>query len=235
MQRVTSAFFFDFFGCAPERGFSEMAKPDLRLLREVISVMQNVQNELNSLFGAIEQAFASVSKAHPEAVACGKGCADCCHAVFDVSLVEAVNLLAGLQQLSPGVRRQISEAAHAAHPSWSQAMVSGVDPSLARIRCPLLDEQGICVCYEARPVNCRTYGIPTVIDGKGHVCGFSGFEPGRTYPTVNLASLQRVLHDLSVRLAGEENGRKRWPITAVILESSEFSALVDSLQAAGEK
>lgn len=201
----------------------------------MIAVMQNVQNELHSLFDAIEKAFASVRKAHPEAVACGKGCSDCCHAVFDVSLAEAVNLQACFQQLGPGVRRQISEAAHEAHQAWNQAMDSRFDSSLVRIRCPLLDEQGICLCYEARPVNCRTYGIPTVIDGKGHVCGFSGFEPGKTYPTVNLASLQRILHDLSVRLAGEEKGRKRWPITAVILESPEFRDLVASLQAAGGK
>jgi Fe-S-cluster containining protein len=176
-------------------------------------------NDLDKLFVAIDQAFEAVRQAHPEEIACGKGCADCCQAVFDVSLVEAVNLQTHLQRLDPTVLEAIAAAAQEARQAWEQIMAAGLDPSVARIRCPLLDDQGLCLCYEARPVNCRTYGIPTVIDGKGHVCGFSGFEPGKSYPTVNLASLQRILHNLSVHMAGEEKGASRWPIAAVILDS----------------
>ena len=178
-----------------------------------------MRNDLDKLFVAIDQAFEAVRQAHPEEIACGKGCADCCQAVFDVSLAEAVNLQVHLQRLDPMVREEIARAAQEARQAWTQIMAAGLDPSVARIRCPLLDDQGLCLCYEARPVNCRTYGIPTVIDGKGHVCGFSGFEPGKSYPTVNLASLQRILHNLSVQMAGEEKGASRWPIAAVILDS----------------
>ena len=181
-------------------------------------------HDLETLFAAIDQAFVAVRQAHPEAIACGKGCADCCHAVFDVSLVEAVNLQAHFQGLDPTVREQIAVAAQEAKQAWEQVMEARLDPAVARIRCPLLDTQGQCLCYEARPVNCRTYGIPTVIDGKGHVCGLSGFEPGISYPTVNLASLQQILHDLSVQLAGEEKGARRWPIAAVILDPAAFGA-----------
>ena len=181
-----------------------------------------MRNDLDTLFVAIDQAFEAVRQAHPEAIACGKGCADCCRAVFDVSLVEAVNLQANLQRLDHTVRAEIVIAAQEAQQAWAQIMAEGLDPALARIRCPLLDGQGLCLCYEARPINCRTYGIPTVIDGKGHVCGFSGFEPGKSYPTVNLASLQRILHELSVQLAGEAMGSKRWPIALVIFEQSIF-------------
>ncbi len=175
-------------------------------------------NDLHKLFVAIDQAFEVVSQAHPEEIACEKGCVDCCQAVFDVSLVEAVNLQANLQRLDHTVREEIAVAAQEAQQAWGQIMAEGLDPALARIRCPLLDAQGLCLCYETRPVNCRTYGIPTEIGGKGHVCGFSGFEPGRSYPTVNLASLQGRLLDLSVQLAGEENGSRRWPIASVILD-----------------
>lgn len=192
-------------------------------------------NDLDTLFVAIDQAFAAVCQAHPEAITCGKGCADCCQAVFDVSLVEAVNLQAHVQRLDPAVREEIGVAAQEARQAWERIMDAGLDPAVARIRCPLLDGQGLCLCYEARPVNCRTYGIPTVIDGKGHVCGFSRFEPGKTYPTVNLASLQQRLHNLSVHMAGEENGAIRWPIASVILEPSLFSAFADGLIDAGKK
>lgn len=192
-------------------------------------------NDLDTLFVAIDQAFEAVRQAHPEAITCGKGCADCCQAVFDVSLVEAVNLQAHVQRLDLSVREEIALAAQEARQAWEQIMDAGLDPGVARIRCPLLDGQGLCLCYEARPVNCRTYGIPTVIDGKGHVCGFSGFEPGKTYPTVNLASLQQILHNLSVQMAGEEKGANRWPIASVILEPSVFSAFAADLIAAGKK
>lgn len=192
-------------------------------------------HDLNKLFAAVDQAFEAVRQDHPEEIACGRGCADCCHAVFDVSLIEAVNLQAHFQRLAPAVREQIAGAAAEASRAWEQSMASHIEPALARIRCPLLDGQGLCLCYEARPVNCRTYGIPTVIEGKGHVCGFSGFEPGKSYPTVNLASLQRVLYDLSIQLAGQEKGARRWPIASVILAPSICSVFADSVIGAGEK
>ncbi len=194
-----------------------------------------MHHKLDKLFVATDQAFAAVRKAHSQAITCGKGCADCCHAVFDVSLVEAVNLQAHLRRLAPTVQGEIAVAAQEARQAWEQVMSSRLDPAVARIRCPLLDGEGLCLCYEARPVNCRTYGIPTVIDGKGHVCGLSGFEPGKSYPTVNLASLQRILHTLSVQLAGEEQGGRRWPIAAVILDQSAFSAFADRLIIPGGK
>jgi Fe-S-cluster containining protein len=194
-----------------------------------------MDSNLDKLFGVIDQAFEAVRKTHPEAIACGKGCADCCHAVFDVSFVEAVNLQVHFQRLPASVREQAGGAAQVALQAWRQAMESGLDPAVARIRCPLLDAHGLCLCYEARPVNCRTYGIPTVIDGKGHVCGLSGFEPGKSYPTVNLASLQRILHDLSVQLAGSEKGERRWPIASVILAPSTFSVFAEGAITAGKE
>lgn len=194
-----------------------------------------MRKELDSLFVAIDEAFKTVSQGYPELIVCHQGCADCCQAVFDVSLVEAVNILTHVQRLSSTVQERIAGAAQEAWQAWEELVESRLDPGMARIRCPLLDEEGLCRCYEARPVNCRTYGIPTEIDGKGHVCGLSRFEPGISYPTVKLAPLQRRLLDLSVRLAGEELGARRWPIAAVILEQSVFAASVVGITSAEEK
>lgn len=33
-------------------------------------------------------------------------------------------------------------------------------------RCAFLDEQGACRIYEARPVKCRTFGIPVALKGE---------------------------------------------------------------------
>ena len=34
--------------------------------------------------------FAKVKEQFPDAVKCREGCADCCHALFDITLIEAL-------------------------------------------------------------------------------------------------------------------------------------------------
>ena len=188
---------------------------------------------LFSLYAAVDQAFAEVQELHPDEVRCGKGCEDCCHAAFDVSLVEAVNLLRHFALLPVNEQDAVLELAIKALADWDEIAKGGVDPALARIRCPLLNEDGNCRCYEARPVNCRTYGIPTEVNGKGHVCGLSGFDTGTSYPTVNLAQVQQVLYQLSVAKAGEDRARLRWPIAAVLLGKAELDDLLNKENSRG--
>lgn len=180
---------------------------------------------IEELFAALDLAFGQVRQQFPGEVRCGRGCADCCHAVFDVSLVEAHAMQRCLQGLSTAEREAVRQLAILALRQWQELAEQGGDLTRARIRCPLLDDQGGCRCYEVRPVNCRTYGIPTVIGGRGHVCGFSGFAPGLSYPTVNLEQVQRLLFDFSVRLAGQERGSRRWPLAAVALGIAELDGL----------
>jgi Fe-S-cluster containining protein len=190
--------------------------------------MASVQEELIDLFITVDQAFAEVKAQFPDAVQCGQGCDDCCRAVFDLSLVEAV----ALASVMPGLTEEIKELTFAraveASAAWDQIVTADSVDGLARqrIRCPLLGEDGLCVCYEARPVNCRTYGIPTVIAGAGHVCGFSGFGSGADYPTVDLEQLQNALLAMSLRLAGEDAGRKRWSVAKVLLAPEEIFAVL---------
>lgn len=184
--------------------------------------MDNLK-DLHKLFAAIDNAFAEVQRQYGEEVRCGKGCDDCCHAVFDMSLIEAANLLHVFRSLESNEQKRVLHAATKAHDLWEEISSGKADPSVARIGCPLLTDKSVCGCYEARPINCRTYGIPTVIGGAGHVCGFSGFEQGKQYPTVNLEQLQQILYDFSVRLAGEEAGRKRWPVAEVLMRQDEFA------------
>ena len=65
----------------------------------------------------------------------------------------------------------------------------------------LLDGEDRCLLYEARPITCRLYGVPTAIGGQGHVCGFSAFEKGKAYPTVHLDKIQARLDELSREVA----------------------------------
>lgn len=79
---------------------------------------------------------------------CRSGCSGCCHVRLEVSDVEADALRRALQRLVG------SDAGRAA-----------LSESLARSAatadtCVLLDEDGRCLAYEARPLVCRTQGLP---------------------------------------------------------------------------
>ena len=62
------------------------------------------------------------------------------------------------------------------------------------------------------------------------VLGFSGFEKGVDYPTVNLEQVQNGLLEMSSKLAGEEDGRQRWPLASVLLEPGKVIGLLKNSQ-----
>jgi hypothetical protein len=81
-----------------------------------------------------------------EQMACRKGCDGCClH--FSLFWVEAVNLAAALEELPESRVAQIREQARTA---------SSDGP------CPLLKD-GACIMYDARPIICRTHGLPILL------------------------------------------------------------------------
>ena len=64
----------------------------------------------------------------------------------------------------------------------------------------MLNSKNLCDLYEYRPITCRLYGIPTSIGGRGHTCGLSMFEEGKSYPTVNIDAIYVKLSELSTEL-----------------------------------
>jgi Fe-S-cluster containining protein len=76
-------------------------------------------------------------KAH---LACKKGCDLCCQRKFSVSAVEAYNIASLFRQLPAAVQRAVRK------PKASCAFLVN----------------GACSVYEARPVICRTYGLPSL-------------------------------------------------------------------------
>jgi Fe-S-cluster containining protein len=172
---------------------------------------------LTHLYQFVDQTMAVLHDQFHDEVKCYKGCTDCCNAVFDVSYIEAKYTLSLFETLDAAIRKEILDNADIARQEWQKMVGSKGDPSLLRIKCSLLNSNGECACYQARPVNCRTYGVPTVINGEGHVCGLSGFTKGESYPTINLNRLQESLHQYSVEAGGEICGSKRWPIAEILL------------------
>lgn len=179
--------------------------------------------KLLHLYQFVDQTMTMIFEKFPEEVCCGKGCSDCCNAVFDLSYIEAANLLFHFKKLPPDVRDEILTECYRAEEQWQKIFTSKTDPSTARIRCPLLNNQGLCHCYTARPINCRTYGVPTIINGTAHVCGLSNFSMGKSYPTLDLAPLQRSLYEYSIESTGDELGRLRWPVASILLHPEKLT------------
>lgn len=176
-----------------------------------------------ALVAEADQVFAKVKAACPAEVRCEEGCADCCHAPFDVTLVEALYLNKHFNERFPkgDARFELSEAANRSdrehyrlkHKAW-KAHKSGVpDEEIVerfareRIRCALLLENDRCAMYEARPLTCRLYGAPLNIGGQMRVCHKTGFTPGGKYPAVAIAKIQERLLALS-KEANERAGSK---------------------------
>lgn len=176
---------------------------------------------LQNIYKEIDNIVSNITVDYPGLVKCKIGCSDCCHAVFDVSLIEGQLILEAFRALERAKRREITRKAEKALKQW-QNIVNQPDRisdiGRERIRCPLLDKNNICSLYDARPVNCRTYGIPLEIDGKSRVCGLSGFKQGENYPAFNLSKIHQRLMALSLELS-KDKGMKRWPIASVILSA----------------
>ena len=178
------------------------------------------------LMEQIDNAVSAVARQFPDEFRCRKGCSDCCHAAFDISLAESVLIMEHFHLLGRKTRRDILKRAEQAEKRWQQALNAGEDLSLIRIPCPLLSPDDQCLLYDVRPVNCRTYGAPTEIEGKGHVCALSGFASGRTYPTVRLHIIQKNLLELSMEI-NPQIAVNRWPVASVLLGTIDVQPPVD--------
>lgn len=160
----------------------------------------------------VDGIFAKIQEQHGDLVRCGQGCSDCCYALFDLSLIEALYINHHFNKKFSGMERssvldRADNADREIHRLKRRAYRASQDglPTAeilrkiaeAKVRCPLLGDDDLCVLYEHRPLTCRLYGVPMNINGEPHTCGRSGFEPGKAYPTVHVEKLQDSLMNLS--------------------------------------
>ncbi|MGD1973376.1 MAG: YkgJ family cysteine cluster protein [Desulfobacterales bacterium] len=168
-----------------------------------------------ALVAQADAAFDRVKTAHADCVKCEEKCADCCHALFDLTLIEALYIhhkfndkyngseKAELLEKSNRADRRIYKIKRKAYKELQAGKNEGeilAAMALERVRCPLLNEKDLCDLYDYRPLTCRFYGIPTAIGGAGHTCGKSGFKQGEEYPTINLDSVHNRLQQISAEL-----------------------------------
>ncbi|WP_147820973.1 YkgJ family cysteine cluster protein [Salidesulfovibrio onnuriiensis] len=174
------------------------------------------------LVAEVDNLFVRFEKDFPDQVKCEKGCCDCCYALFDLSLVEALYINHHFrEQFSGRDKNAVMEAADQAdrqifklkrklfkaskEGKGAHEIMSEV--ARARVRCPMLGEGDLCRMYDRRPLTCRLYGVPTAIAGKGHTCAKSGFVAGEKYPTVSMDALHDRLLAISQELADDIQSR----------------------------
>ena len=169
------------------------------------------------LLAKADQGFQRMEKEFAECVKCKLHCADCCHAVFGIFLIEAVFLKHDFDRLDEDKRmaalKRADEAARELEVLERTLREFEGDPQMrtysmarARIRCPLLDDDDVCILYPNRPITCRVYGIPTMIQGVPRVCGKAAFKKDQSYPTFNIDGAHHELHDLSKLLLERVGG-----------------------------
>ena len=183
------------------------AKADGTVMAGEPQDLGSVLNDLAGLRARADDAFDSVAASHPEEVACRPGCDDCCHALFDLSPVEALSIARAFAGLPRRLRREIARAGAKASGAFDRAAAAALAArgderlrilSRARVACPLLKD-GRCLLYAVRPLTCRLYGVPAAIEGVPRTCRLARFRSGQSYPTVDLGAVQAELDQLSRR------------------------------------
>jgi len=116
-------------------------------------------------------------------ITCSKGCSSCCTAIT-LFPVEAAALNAALQALPDA--RQAAILQHVAAHAQGE-------------RCPLLEDH-CCLLYDARPIICRTHGLPIIYtegnEQKSDCCPLNLSEEGQLVPgsaTIDLDRLNTLL------------------------------------------
>ena len=105
--------------------------------------MQDPLAAHRALVAKVDAFEAAVRTRRASSMACRAGCSACCHAELAVCDVEAALVREGLAALDAEARARLG------------ARVERHDG-----RCVLLEADGRCAIYEARPLVCRTQGLP---------------------------------------------------------------------------
>jgi Fe-S-cluster containining protein len=122
----------------------------------------------NKILERADQHFASVMEAQPQNLQCGAGCSLCCYGLFEIGSGDVPVIAEGLERMNPSRRRKVVRRAReivesSAHPNLRECSPEEKEAFFERTQatpCANLDENGLCMMYEHRPLVCRTFGLP---------------------------------------------------------------------------
>jgi len=171
----------------------------------------------------VDQLFERVKQEYPKEVFCREKCSDCCYAIFDITLIEALYINHKFNQTFTGGEKaelmaiadktdralvKMKRDAYKKVKEGSEQLEVVGRMSQERVRCPLLGKDDLCVMYKNRPITCRVYGMPTSTAGASHICGRTNFVQGKAYPTLNMDKIYTQLQLLSAELVRDINSEK---------------------------
>jgi Fe-S-cluster containining protein len=112
--------------------------------------------------------FGEVMRTQPENLQCGAGCSLCCYGLFEIGSGDVPLIAEGLAAMHPSrrkgvIRRALEILESSAHPNLRECSPGEKERFFERTQatpCPNLDEAGLCMMYESRPLVCRTFGLP---------------------------------------------------------------------------
>jgi Fe-S-cluster containining protein len=104
----------------------------------------------------LEIELTAVARASAHVPACARGCAMCCHLRVAAMPVEVLGVARYLRRQLPPEALELRVARIREAAAAVSALPSG-QLLAVNIACPLLDADGACSVYPARPLNCRAY------------------------------------------------------------------------------
>ncbi len=103
-----------------------------------------------------DQITSQLTERYQPYLQCGAGCSGCCQHHLSLFPVEAANVKNAIQNLSPEKQAQVRAQAQE---------VIAKEIHSESVTCPLLIEDN-CSVYEARPIICRTQGLPLLYEAE---------------------------------------------------------------------
>ncbi|MEP7146447.1 MAG: YkgJ family cysteine cluster protein [bacterium] len=94
-------------------------------------------------------------------ILCKKGCSQCCHQIFNITMVDANIIKSHMNSLTEEKVNLLKGKAK----NYLENFYSNKKPeeeyfSIPNQPCPALTENGECEIYEARPIICQRFGVP---------------------------------------------------------------------------
>lgn len=169
----------------------------------------------NAIVAMIDGVFERVKSEFPKEVFCREKCSDCCYAIFDLTIIEALYLNHKFKEKFSGSEKfdliqqatktdralyKLKKEAYKASREGKNEVDILARMAKERVRCPLLGPDNLCILYESRPITCRIYGIPTSSAGMSHICGRTNFKEGQPYPTINMDKIYTQLQLISAQM-----------------------------------
>ena len=170
--------------------------------------MTGLENYL-ALLSRVDEICGSTAQRFASQISCRPGCDACCRHLT-IFAVEAKALELALRALPQADADLVRDKARATDPD---------DP------CPLLHD-GLCLIYQARPIICRTHGLPLLITGEGGERGVDfcpeNFRELASIPghaVIDLDRLNAALTAINALFLQSHPGPERLAMAQVLLAS----------------